>query len=81
MSELHPPNCMPLELQVAHYIKQVVDLREMNAELVAALRGLANQLASANAAYLQAMEVLAKADMRDVEKEMNALAALGGLLE
>lgn len=31
MSELHPPNCMPLELQVAHYIKQVVELHRLNA--------------------------------------------------
>ena len=34
----HPPNVMPEELQRAHYIKQIVDLEKLNAELLAACK-------------------------------------------
>lgn len=33
----HPPNVMPEELQRAHYIMQIVELRILNAELLAML--------------------------------------------
>jgi hypothetical protein len=62
----HPPNAMPEELQRAHYIMQIVKLRELNAELLVALEKIAafapGRSAACEIIAKTAREAIAKAE-------------------
>lgn len=57
----HPPNVMPEELQVAHYIKQILELEALNAELLAALKMAESEIAN-TAMLAQVREIIAHAE-------------------